>query len=405
MLENRKKQYTQYYKWVNSKDEILQKAAKTEFAGLLAEGSSYLDFLQKQRERLLAISSRSPKETEKLKRLNDEIANETKDTVLGEFEKELQKQLTGARSILEMLNILEERRKQLAGDGSDLDTGKTEIVDKAQEDVAKKAEEETKNLLNQYAGYLSEKINFDLEYSNRKKALNEALAKATTEEERRIASAALEGLEQDRKKYAKSSGNEDYDKLLAEYRSFEQKKADISADYEEKIAIATEQKNNELVKRLTEAKNKALSSAALEELQSSGVWEKLFSNLDDLTTGQIEELIAKIEGQRAQLGIELDPKDLDAILTKLDEAKNEIRSRNPFKALKDAIKDYGKAADSEAKKKSLTAMFNGVAGSLDLVKGAFDSVVGGLESMGLAGDEVTQGLLGDISKWYVAAGE
>ncbi len=405
MLENRKKQYTQYYKWVNSKDEILQKAAKTEFAGLLAEGNNYLEFLKKQREALLALSTRTPKDSEKLKKLNNEIANETKNTVLNEFEKELQNQLSGARSILEMLNILEERRKQLAGDGSEIDTNKTQIIDKAQEDVAKQAEEETKNLLAQYAGYLSNKIKFDLEYGEKRRLLNEQLAKATTEDERRIVLAALQGLEEDRKKYAKSSGNEDYDKLVEEYRSFEQKKADISEEYDEKIALATAQKNEELVARLTQAKNKALSSAALEELQNSGVWEKLFSNLDDLTTKQIEELIRKIESQKEQLGIELDPKDLEAILKKLDEAKNEVRSRNPFKALIGGIKDYGKAADDEAKKKSLTDMFNGLAGSADLVKGSFDSIVGGLADMGLAGDETTQELLGDISEMMGAASE
>jgi hypothetical protein len=185
MLENRKKQYTQYYKWVNSKDEILQKAAKTEFAGLLAEGSSYLDFLQKQRERLLAISSRSPKETEKLKRLNDEIANETKDTVLGEFEKELQNQLAGARSISEMLNILEERRKRLAGDGSELDTNKAQILDKSQEDVAKKAEDETNRLISEYSNYLGKKIALELELTNDLQLLETRRAKAATETDKK----------------------------------------------------------------------------------------------------------------------------------------------------------------------------------------------------------------------------
>lgn len=500
MLENRKKQYTQYAKWVNSKDEILQKAAKTEFAGILAEGSSYLEYLKKQREQLLALSSRTPKQNENLKKLNDEIANETKDTVLGEFEKELQTQLKGARSILEMLNILEEKRKTLTGDGSELDTGKAEILDKTQVDVAKQAEDETKGLLKQYAGYLSEKIKFDLEYANKKKVLTAALAKATTEEERRIALAALDGLENDRKKYAKSSGNEEYDKLLEEYRTFEQKKADISEEYDEKIAIATEQKNDELVARLTEAKNKALSSAALEELQNSGVWEKLFSNLEDLTTKQIEELIAKIEAQKAQLGVELDPTDLETVLNKLNEAKNEITERNPFKALIGSIKEVKKELETQSflnsndpfitqlndKKKEyeeykkwvnsgndtlvkgagqafenllkeggsyldylkkkrnelsgkveitiedkkainaldaliaketegsnatdtltnkLKTMFKNSASSLDLVKGAFDSVVGGLANMGLAGDEVTQGLLGDISQMIGSASE
>ena len=45
-LEARKKKYTEYYNWVNSKDEVVRNAAKAEFAGLLKEGSSYLDYLQ-----------------------------------------------------------------------------------------------------------------------------------------------------------------------------------------------------------------------------------------------------------------------------------------------------------------------------------------------------------------------
>jgi hypothetical protein len=73
--------------------------------------------------------------------------------------------------------------------------------------------------------------------------------------------------------------------------------------------------------------------------------------------------------------------------------------------LKDAIKDYGKAADDETKKKSLTAVFESAAASIDLVKGSFDAVVEGLNSMGLSGDEVTQELLGDISKMVGSAGQ
>ncbi len=536
LLEERKKQYDQYFKWVNSKDEIIQQAAKTEFAGLLKQGSSYLDYLKNQREQIVssvqgnqkevgqkmveafgngnvdllarpiieaaklakkgwedagdgiatvfssqfgildkdgkeveilvtpilpdgsvlspkeledyiyndlqgandileadkkgivisvgvdsdgtageilhqlqeqyyATSKLSDKQRDVLRKLNDAIATETKETVLNEFEKDLQRQLNGARSILEMLNILEERRKKLAGDGSELDNGKKDILDRSQEEVGKQAETETKNLLDKYAGYLADKLEFDVNYLERKRLLTEAYEKATTEENKRIAAAALEGLENDRKRFAESSGNEDYDNLLKEYRSYSKKRADIAAEFDEKIALATEKGNEELVQRLTEAKNRAISSVALEELQSSGAWEKLFGNLDDLTTKQIEDLIRKIEGQRAQLGIELDPKDLEAILSKLEEAKNEIRSRNPFKALKDAIKDYGKATDDAAKKKSLTAVFESAAGSIDLVKGSFDSVVDGLNKMGLAGDEVTQQLLGDISEMLGSASQ
>lgn len=405
LLENRKKQYTQYYKWVNSKDEIIQKAAKKEFSGLLAEGNSYLEYLKNQREKLLEIAKRSPEQNKKLSKLNDEIANETKNTVLGEFEKELQNQMKGARSIMEMLNILEEKRKTLSGDGSEVDNGKKEILDKEQESVGNKAESDTKSLLEKYSAYLSEKLNFDVNYLENKRLLTENLAKATTDEERRIALAALEGLEKDKQKYSKQTGNSDYDGLVEEYKSYQQKCADIAADYDEKIAIASQNKNAELVTKLTEAKNKALSSAALQELQNSGAWEKLFGNLDDLTTQQLDSLIAKVEAQRLQLGIELDPKDLEVVFSNLEKAKNELRERNPFKALSNAIKEYNKEVDGSKKKDALKDIFKGAASSIQLVSSSFDAVVGGLNKMGLAGDEVTQQLLGDIGEMLGSAGQ
>lgn len=394
-LEARKKKYTEYYNWVNSKDEVVRNAAKTEFAGLLKEGSSYLDYLQKQRDQLIKTigsGTATKKQAEELQKLNNAIATETKETVLAGFEKELKDQLSGARSILEMVNILEEKRKALAGDGSDLDKGKSDIIKKQQEDVEQKAKDRTKALLSDYASYLGEKITFEANYAENSRLLNEQLAKAKTDDERRIALEALANLEKERKKYAKSSGNEDYDALVEEYKTYQQKCADISAQYDEKIALATQQKNEELVAKLQEAKNKALSSAALQELTDSGAWEQLFGNLDDLTTAQIQALIDKIEAQKAQLGVELDPQDLDVVLSKLREAKDEIQTRNPFKALSTALKDYKK----DASKANLSEVFKGVGATADLVKDSFDAVTGAIKNMGVSMDEGTEAVLGDI---------
>lgn len=522
-LEARKKKYTEYYNWVNSKDEVVRNAAQTEFAELLKEGSSYLDYLQRQRSKILSVvdetrakigrkmleefgngnvdllsrpmvnaaelvkkgwedagegiatvfssqygildkdgkeveilvtpimpdgSILSPDELENyifnqlqgandilaadnkgivisvgvnkdgsagdvlhqlqeqyymtaqlsqdqeqiLQKLNNAIATETKETVLAGFEKELKEQLSGAHSILEMLNILDEKRKALAGDGSDLDKGKSDIIKKQQEDVEQKAKEQTKALLSDYASYLGEKITFEANYAENSRLLNEQLAKAKTDDERRIALEALANLEKERKKYAKSSGNEDYDALVEEYKTYQQKCADISAQYDEKIALATQQNNEELVAKLQEAKNKALSSAALQELTDSGAWEQLFGNLDDLTTAQIQALIDKIEAQKAQLGVELNPQDLDVVLSKLREAKDEIQTRNPFKALSTALKDYKK----DASKANLSEVFKGVGATADLVKGSFDAVTGAIEKMGGSMDDETQAILGDV---------
>lgn len=379
MLDERKKKYQQYLKWVNSSDEIVRNAAKTEFAGLLAEGSSYLDYLKKQREQLLELSNHTPAQLQNLAKLNDEIAAETKNTVLGQFEQELQTQLSGARSIMEMLNILEERRRQLAGDGSDLDNSKAQVLDNAQADVAKQAEEETNAMLQQYSSYLSAKLEFEVQYGEKRRLLNERLAKATTEDERRIVLAALEGLEKDREEYANRTGNEDYDKLVEEFRSYAQRRADISAEYDEKIALATEQQNAELVQRLIEAKNKAVSSVALEELQDSSAWENLFSNLDELTAEQITILVDEIERQFDSLAGKFNPIDIATVRDKLNEAKAILIQDNPFKQVGEAIRaifnDAGEdSKDSATKiKKNWKNLADATEASFDFVQDAISS--------------------------------
>lgn len=402
-LNQRKKAYEQYFKWVNSKDEILQQAAKTEFAGILAEGSNYLDYLNKQRAALLAAigeGTGTKEQQENLRKLNNAIADETKATVLADFDAALQEQLNGANSIFEKLALLEEKRKELSGDGSDLDNGKKDIVDKAEQDIAAEAQQQTQ-LLNEYAGYLSEKIEFEATYAEKSRLLNKAIAEAKTEDERKIAEAALAALNKKRDEYSVTPEQTNYEELKKQYKSYQQEIADITAEYDEKIALAKKNNNAELVTELEKEKNKALSSAALQQLQDSGAWSQLFGNLDDLTSKQITDLIAKIEAQRAQLGVELNPEDLQAVLDKLKAAKDEVETRNPFKALSLALKDYKK----DASKANLSEVFGSLASSIDLVKGTFDAVTQGLASMGLAGDEVTQDLLGDIGNMVGAAGQ
>ena len=403
-LNQRKKAYEQYFKWVNSKDEILQQAAKTEFAGILAEGSNYLDYLNKQRAALLAAigeGTGSKEQQENLRKLNNAIADETKATVLADFDAALQEQLNGANSIFEKLALLEEKRKELSGDGSDLDNGKKDIVDKAEQDIAAEAQQQTQQLLNEYAGYLSEKIEFEATYAEKSRLLNKAIAEAKTEDERKIAEAALAALNKKRDEYSVTPEQTNYEELKKQYKSYQQEIADITAEYDEKIALAKKNNNAELVAELEKEKNKALSSAALQQLQDSGAWSQLFGNLDDLTSKQITDLIAKIEAQRAQFGVELNPEDLQAVLDKLKAAKDEVETRNPFKALSLALKDYKK----DASKANLSEVFGSLASSIDLVKGTFDAVTQGLASMGLAGDEVTQDLLGDIGNMVGAAGQ
>lgn len=395
-LEQRKKKYQEYSNWLNSTNEDIRNSAKTEFAGLLADGESYEAYLKNLKRELEALPETADR-NKKISVVSNELVSIEKDTYMDGYTKSLEKQISLADTLVEKLAIIADKRKELETDDSGLTKEKGAVLDTEQANIATQAQEDYAKAMRDYNDYLQSKIDAELSYQTRRRELEIAIEKETDAERKKILETQLKTL--DTTQQLKQTT--DYDALVEEYKTYQQKCADISAQYDEKIALATEQKNEELVAKLQEAKNKALSSAALQELQDSGAWEQLFGNLDDLTTAQIQALIAKIEAQKAQLGVELDPKDLDVVLSKLREAKDEVQTRNPFKALSTALKDYKK----DASKANLSEVFKSVGATADLVKGSFDAVTGALSNMGLAGDEVTQQLLGDIGEMIGSAGQ
>lgn len=395
-LEQRKKKYQEYANWLNSTNEDIRNSAKTEFAGLLADGESYEAYLKNLKRELEALPETADR-NKKISIVSNELVSIEKDTYMDGYTKSLEKQISLADTLVEKLAIIADKRKELETDDSGLTKEKGAVLDTEQANIATQSQEDYAKAIRDYNDYLQSKIDAELSYQTRRRELEIAIEKETDAERKKILETQLKTL--DTTQQLKQTT--DYDALVEEYKTYQQKCADISAQYDEKIALATEQKNEELVAKLQEAKNKALSSAALQELQDSGAWEQLFGNLDDLTTAQIQALIAKIEAQKAQLGVELDPKDLDVVLSKLREAKDEVQTRNPFKALSTALKDYKK----DASKANLSEVFKSVGATADLVKGSFDAVTGALSNMGLAGDEVTQQLLGDIGEMIGSAGQ
>lgn len=59
-------------------------------------------------------------QNKQLRQLNDAIAEETKNTVLEAFNNELSASLANAKTVLEMLKVIEAKRKELSGDGTEL---------------------------------------------------------------------------------------------------------------------------------------------------------------------------------------------------------------------------------------------------------------------------------------------
>ena len=104
-------------------------------------------------------------------------------------------------------------------------------------------------------------------------------------------------------------------------------------------------------------------------------------------------------------GLKLNPIDAQAVTNSLKEVDEKIRTMNPFGLLSKHLKQYKKAEDDVTKKNALKEMFRDTAASIDMVKGGFDAVVGGLNEMGLVGDEATQQLLSDLSNLMGSASQ
>lgn len=398
-LDKKKSEYQRFMKWVNSGDAVLVKAANQEFAGLLKEGATYIDFLKRQRDLVLEVdvANRTKAQNAQLRTLNDAIAEETRKTILESFNQELSDSLTNARSVLEMLNIIEQRRKELSNDGSELDNAKGEVLDSAEKDAKEQLKQETQSLLEEYAGYAAQRKAIDEKYAADLEALNKARLAAQTDAERQAIDDAIANRQRQYENDTKGSGNADYDALLTEYGTFEQKKQAIIDEYDEKRRIAQEQGNAEMVEALNKAQAEALSKFALDELQAHPDWELMFGDLDEVSTRKLQELIDKINGlDDAYLEIKFDPKDLETLKGKIKDIKREIQERNPFKSLVSSIEDYGNAVNDEGKKKALTNMFESASGAIALVGGTLDAVTGGLEKMGVTMDEETQAVVNDI---------
>lgn len=398
MLETRKKEYTRFMKWMNSGDEIIAKSANVEFAWLLKEGETYIDYLKKQREIILSVdvANRSKSQNQQLRTLNDQIAEETKKTVLESFNNELSGQLANAKTVLEMLNIIEQKRKKLANDGTDVDNGKKDTLDEAEKDAIQKQKEETDTLLDEYSSYLDQRVKLHQKYLDDIALLEKRKQDAQSPEEAAQVQRTIDNRTKQYEKDKKGTGDVDYDAMVQQYATFEQKKQSIIDEYDAKRKQAQEHGNTQLVEELNKAQAKALSSLAIDEMQVNPDWEKMFGNLDEISTKKLQELLDMVEGKTAFLGVDFDPKDLETIKNKVESIKNEIQERNPFKALISSIKDYSKATDDESKKKALTNMFESASGAIDLVSGALDAVVGGMEKMGIQMDEETQAIIGDI---------
>lgn len=128
--------------------------------------------------------------------------------------------------------------------------------------------------------------------------------------------------------------------ILKDFKTYEDRKNDIMADYNAMRLSDTVKNNEELLARINQGEANALSALNAEQLKASKDWQDLFANLDVLTASEISRLIANIEKQMSSGDLKLNPVDYQALTDSLNEAKEKVVELNPFKAMGTAFDNY-----------------------------------------------------------------
>lgn len=182
------------------------------------------------------------------------------------------------------------------------------------------------------------------------------------------------------------------EKILTNYRSYEEQKKAIQDEYAMLRSQAIAQNNEEILKKLNEGENEALSALNASFLMQSDSWRNLFTDLDALTVEQIDKLVRDIQSKMNTSDMNLNPADMKAVLDRLDEAKQKILDVNPFKSLGNAIKSVFGTAEQKSKHSSgnIKTDWKNLASATE---GCFNFVNDAIDSCDVLGD-----LIGDTGK-------
>ncbi len=279
----KKQQYELYYRWVRNLGEDV---ANTQFANLLKGGASFKQYLENQIKSLTVDDGGNLLERDAMEGLSD-----------------------GENGYLVSLKM---QYGEITGAKSAMDLFKESIVQAIDE-----------------ASNLSEKLDAIAEA---KEKLEQGDFHLTQDE---TAAAELELSE----RFADVQ-EEINERILNDFKSYEERKNDIMADYNALRLSETVRNNEELLAKINQGEADALSAIDAEQLKASEDWRNLFTNLDVLTASEISRLIANIEKQMSSGDLKLNPVDYQALTDSLNEAKDKVVELNPFQSLGAAFGDY-----------------------------------------------------------------
>lgn len=131
----------------------------------------------------------------------------------------------------------------------------------------------------------------------------------------------------------------DYNK---QYATYQEKRLAIAMDYARKIAAAETEGEADV---LTRERDDKLASLDFGEMKKGMDWDKIFGDLDRVSTDTLESLRKKLKEYLEGIGDDISPESFKEVMDAFKEIDSELADRSPFEAMKKGYEDYKSAME------------------------------------------------------------
>ncbi|BBQ09239.1 tape measure protein [Elizabethkingia anophelis] len=135
---------------------------------------------------------------------------------------------------------------------------------------------------------------------------------------------------------------DNYNSLIKEHRSFEEKKAEITKEFEANMSFA---KNDSEKEKIRKAYNEQFSAITVEAFRNSKDWETAFGEMEFASKSTLERILQQLINFRQANKDNLSVQDYKIVSDKITEIQNRLYQFDPLKGLVSSYKNYRSDAE------------------------------------------------------------
>lgn len=205
-----------------------------------------------------------------------------------------------------------------------------------------------------------------------------------------VDTSALDSINQDTLKGQANDVAKYYKEVLSKYQDYTAQRIAVEKQFlndEKKLKEGMSKAQNDsekeqyanALKELNKQKKRAITSISKSEIEDSGIWKMLMGDINALSTDTLEKLLS--DAEQLVKTTNLSATDMKAMMDTINNARQNLIARNPFKTLKEEYEKYQKAMKKGDKQGASTSWSN-VEQASESIKSNISTLGASLSSLG-----------------------